>query len=238
MSKKEIEDYLETCIASVQDNVTIYSSSELGTLYHLTSFKQTELTPNVSTRRYGKEDNTLARVSMAMDLIGCILGYGNTVDDFLWYDTGDKVGASSVAFKGGYYLYTADYEFALQPTKKLVKDVEDTNERWLIPYSKDYATYPTVIVGKVFITDVTFSKLVNKKDMSVFFYVEVNKDCGIKVNSDIILTEGRYKLKITNRVDGRSGASITTANVLDSAPVENDEFYEAKKRSAATLSYT
>jgi hypothetical protein len=175
---------------------------------------------------------------MAIDLIGCILGYGAAVDDFLWYDTGEKAGALSSAFKGGYYLYSADYEFALQPTKKLVKDVEDTNERWLIPYSKEYATYPTTLVGKVFITDVNLSRAGAKKSMSVFMYVEVNKDCSIKVNSDIVLTEGRYKLKITNKIDTTSGARITKANVLDATPVENDEYYEAKKRSAAMLSYT
>ena len=91
---KQLEERLEIYRSKDTDKLTIQTFKELGTdkAYHICTFKQKELVPNVSQRGLPGESNTVLRVCVGLDILACIKGYSTT--DKGWEDD---------SFKRGYF---------------------------------------------------------------------------------------------------------------------------------------
>jgi hypothetical protein len=238
MSKQDLNNYLSLTTDLVVKNTKVVHVKDLpNKLLHISTNRQKVLIPNISQRASLGEDNTIPRVHTAPTILGCIAGYGNAFyDGRALHQSGTKN-----AYRGGYYLYTIPFEYALRPNAKLVPDVAVTNEYWLIPYSKEYSEYTPDSISKMVTSDVTTINLSNGDIENIItFYIEITSDTPVLLDTDILLETGFYIVKINFiiKYDAEDRNDDLRYNVISHEPTTKNVFKEKKDTTAALLSYS
>lgn len=165
--KEKIALYLEPLVGENINELTLYSAGEINRpLYHVSMNPNIErFTPQVSKRTLGKEDRSVPRISTSTSLVGCLNGYQSMVSDM--------EGRSAKNFNGIFKVYELPYQYAVKPSRKLLSDVDFSDEYWLVSWKKEtYATYP------IKIADFTIPKIEkvygnDGKDETFHVYVKV-----------------------------------------------------------------
>jgi hypothetical protein len=236
MSKQDLNKYLGLATDLVVKNTKVVHVKDLpNKLLHISTNRQKVLIPNISQRASLGEDNTIPRVHTAPTILGCIAGYDNTIFNNR-YDNQSNV---KYAFKGGYYLYTIPFEYALSPNSKLVPDVAKTNEHWLVPYSKEYSEYTPDSISKIVTSEVTTTNLSNNIIENIItIYIEITSITHVLLDTDVLLETGFYIVKI--KLTENHGGEMTDYkyNIISHESTTKDIFKEKKESTAALLSYS
>lgn len=231
---KTFIDTLELLQDSVKKNCKVITPNDLGqvnNLLHIAKQKFKILTPNISKRAAPSEDNTIPRIHTSDNILGCILGYAQTVSDVGNAEKKDKYAPGD--FLGGYYIYSIPFKYALSPNTKLVYDSNVTNEKWLITYDQETITYQANIIGKI-VVDYSRAEVIDK-DYAViknyfcmwitepFYLSRQNKVSGTK---EIYLQPGYYSFCVNDR----------KATIEDVKQISKQDFDNKKKVKASLLS--
>lgn len=230
-----LQPYLSLLPSETRKELTIVTPDTLGTSYLLHISKDTELKrfiPGISRRGMRREDRTVPRVNTAPSLIGCLLGYTSDMFDFHERKPGAKyTEARAVPFKGGYAIYGFRFDVALQPSRKLVLDVAQSDEHWLVPYDAQHAVYTPELLGKVFYSSVNYEVIKDRTCSRIEMYIEVLTDQPIWFEGRRQLTKGCWRAVVND-------LHATTAwNQLSDATVEqiNPTDYISVKRNVASM---
>lgn len=232
----EIKKFLSLFPSKVTNELSVVDyGSILHSLYHISTHRQQQLVPNISRRSAMSEDNTIPRVHTSCYLLGCIASVSN-ISHKVINNTVYTPGAKNIDknYKGGWYIHALPFKKALRPSKKLVFDVERTNEHWLVSYSPEYKTYPAIIAGKLFPVDIHFTPRVGKYPLEMdTFHIEVSIDEGIYLTDRDHLTKGYWQVKVVNDLNLFAKSKVELV-----VPIDKSTYLKSKEISASMLSYT
>jgi hypothetical protein len=180
------------------------------------------------------EDNTIARVTVTPSLMGCYVGYYRAHNDFI-KGTGTKPGEKD-AYRGGYVIHRLDFTHCLVPNDKLVPDAPRSAEHWLVPYNKASLEYPSVEVGKMFITEVLQkASAKGKPSTQLTIFIECTMDEGFLFTPHVKVAEGLHKARVLWE-RGVRDTCFLDHNVVVQA-IDQAAWSAAKQLSADLLSY-
>lgn len=137
--KQTIKNYLVPLAGNTVEELTLYTANEVNRpLYHVSMNPSIKaFYPKVSKRTLSKEDRSIPRISTSTSLIGCLNGYQSMVSDM--------EGRETKNFSGLFKVYDLPYQYAVKPSTKVVADVGNSDEYWLVSWKREtYATVPTV----------------------------------------------------------------------------------------------
>lgn len=237
MLSPTVEEYLKRLPPAVRKELRIATPQSLGQSHLLHISKDTaiaEFVPSVSRRTLDLENRSIARVSTAPTVAGCLLGYCSDIYDFMNRQTtmsGDR--QRKVPFRGGWVIYGIPFDHALRPTKKLLPDVDRTDEHWLVALDEDSAIFKPDVLGKLFYQQVTYQAGGKRPLSTIDMAVEVLTDTPIQFDAATRLTRGCWRLKVTGL---EASKNWKTVKVEASAYPRND-FIAAKRLCASTLSF-
>lgn len=187
--RKAIKDYLEPLIGEGINDLTLYTSGEVNRpLYHVSMNPNIPaFTPKVSRRTLSSEDRSLPRISTSTSLIGCMNGYQSMVSDM--------DGREAKKFTGIFKVYSLPYQYAIKPSKRLLADVDNSDEYWLISWKKE--TYSTV---PVMVADFTIPKIESVYgsdgiDKTFHVFIKVLND-ALYLDHERKLTKGCYHVTL------------------------------------------
>lgn len=228
MTERELLDlYLRTLSPKVNKNVVINDTKQ--PLYHI-SFNGDikSFVPFIGHRQSNSEDRTVPRVCVGSDLLGCLMGFA---DLFSCFVTITPDGKSASKFKGGWKIYTFDYDYALKPNKQMCGDAEITGEQWLVAYSAKSRQYKPRVIGEVVCKQIIITP-VNKQlpDKTHVFYLKVDESFWIDSKNEVVA--GCYEVAVTNIMD------ITDRNVDLKEfikPIDISEYTKVKGQVAELL---
>ncbi len=231
----ELTQFLESIAPHQINNMTIVEPTEKFPVFlHISRDKSIkEFIPVVSPRTVKKEDRSIPRVCTAPHLFGCFVGYSAAHSDFN--------AERSPAWKGGYYIYALPATLAIEPSKKILPDVDYTNERWLVGYNEEHRCIKPTIVGKCFLHSITTVGLNDGHVTDYTLYADikggiVGKDLALDIvpfNGDIALTKGYYRITIT---DNKNPVYWNPENITVSQ-IPKAEYDKAKSVTAGLLSF-
>ena len=229
-----LKPYLSTLTAEVQAELRIVTPEQLTLPYLLHISKDPTLSkfiPGVSRRSMVRENRTVARVCTATTLVGCLNGYASDIHDFLIREDGLRAdGSKRVKFLGGYTIYGFRYPLALSPSRKLVPDVERTDEHWLVPFNAEHATYQGEVLGKVFYETMRYQMVGGRMTTVIEMYVEVTSDEPIWFDGKTCLTKGYWRAVTHDMHRTRSWRKVQAELEEIQSPR-----YLAVKRSVASM---
>jgi hypothetical protein len=233
-----LQPYLSLLVPEVRREMTVVTPQTLGTPYLLHISKDTDLArfvPGVTRRGMKKEDRTVARVSTSPCLMGCLLAYNSDMFDFHERKPGLKFGeARSVPFKGGYAIYGFQFDVAVRPTRKLVPDVEQTDEHWLLPYDERHTAYQPETLGKVFYSSVAYEVWEGRAVPRIEMYVEVLTEQPIWLDGRQKLTKGCWRITMT---DLHRSVKWNEVRGLTIEEISNSDYTAVKRNVASMLSF-
>lgn len=178
--KDAIKTYLTPLLGDSISEISLFSASQVNRpLYHVSMNPNIgSFTPKVSKRTINKEDRSVPRISTSTSLIGCLNGYQSMVSDM--------EGRETKKFNGLFTVYDLPYQYALKPSKRLLADVDNSDEYWLVSWKKE--TY-SVLPRKV--ADFTIPKIetVYGNDGKDYTY-----HCFIKVLDGYLYLDHQRKL--------------------------------------------
>lgn len=187
--KKQIVEYLEPLVGDQINEMNLVSAGDLNRpLYHISMNPNIKaFTPQVSNRTLEKENRSLPRISTSTSLIGCMNGYQSVMSDMSNRERKN--------FNGLYKVYQLPYQYAIQPSKKLLPDQHLSDEFWLISWKKEtYSIAPTVVAEfTVPRIESTFGN--NGTDYIYHLYVHVKED-KLYLDRNHVLQEGYYHVTL------------------------------------------
>jgi hypothetical protein len=230
-------DWFSLQSKAVQKNATIVSADELGQNYMLHIDKNTPkvFIPMMPKSAAGSENATVARITVAPHIQGCITGYARVENDFL--DSGIKK-VSKDPFRGGYDICILEFEHCLKPNANLVYDAKRSQEHWLVSYRPDLIQYKPKKIGKFFVKELTFKRESSEKIAESYLqgYLEHNYAPGIYYTPTTLINAGYHRLSwkiedphINNRLENFSNFSVVQCT--------KEEYEREKSLTAALLSY-
>ena len=215
--KKLLEERLELLQPKIVKNIKVETSKELGTeyCYHVATNKQKVLVPNVSRRGADSEDNTCSRVCVGLTIHQCIMGYAS-VGSLPRNHIASK--DKKADYKGGLYIHRLKFKVICKPTKKLVYDCEETNERWLVAYDTEQPVFPAEIVGTLIPIHTTTIPMVNKYPITHYtLFLEVLGN-DIPIDEGIVAKKGFYSFTVV------SDLSKPMDKIIDFKIIEESEY--------------
>lgn len=232
-----LKPYFSMLPEEVRNELRIVTPSDLTIpcLLHISKDPSlTRFVPSISRRGMRSENRTVTRVSTATTLAGCLIGYASDLNDFLTRDDGLKVDASKrVKFLGGYTIYGFRFDVALRPSRKLVPDVEQSDEHWLVPYDQQHVAYQPEVLGKVFYESVKY-RLANGKPVSeIEMYVEVATPEPIWMDGRNKLEQGHWHVKTVGMHETKRWDRIP---VMEIEATDPDTYLSVKRNVASMLS--
>lgn len=185
--KGKIYQYLEPLLGEQSmKELKLFSANEINRpLYHVsmnTNIKA--FTPKVSKRTVKGEDRTVARISTSPSLVGCLNGYQSILDDMLK--------RKEKNFGGLYRVYELPFQYAIKPSKVLLRDVDNSDEYWLVSWKKEtWSTIPNTAA------DFTVPKIENVFgsdgiDKTVVIYIRAYKH--LYITNDLKLNPGYHRV--------------------------------------------
>lgn len=163
--------------------------------------------PNVTHRTMTKENRSVARISTGETLFGCLRGHGEWIYDFIDIRPGRQ------GYMGGWYIYAFDVPYAILPSHRLLPDIKDTGERWIVPYKPELWSIPAWKIGKFFVHQLTFNGHWDSHQ-PITFVIEISADITMPFTKDISLTKGYWRIDINEKIKIHK-AKGTTVTQLD-----------------------
>jgi hypothetical protein len=228
-----VESVLERLklIAPTQvSKLEVKTQEEIGQLMHISSNpKITKFIPAISRRGAMCEDNIIPRVCVATTLAGSLLAYARDVYDF------EELSRTRQGWIGGYVIYTFKYDAAVRPNAKLVYDVEETDEHWLVAHNEETTAYKPNQAGKMFCR--SLSSIRSEKERALVYtrelFVEVYNECQIKWDAHTALNPGYYRITVT----GLRTSVFTDTDNRTIQSISKDDYLTAKSLTASLLSF-
>lgn len=162
-----------------------------GPLLHVsTNHNIKTFIPTVTQRTGQTENRSVARVSTAPSLLGCLIGYVQGWDNFYWPE---KKKNGDLMQK--WVVYRFDTPLSLLPNTKLLFDQKQSDERWLVGYSTDTQNYTPIKTARGFYKDVLLIGRAGKVPFKVMtVLIEVLED-SLLFSKNIKLTKGFWEIK-------------------------------------------
>ena len=210
MASKEMQAFIKLLAPKVAENVTVKTPKDLGVdrLLHVsTNAKINNFVPMVSQRTLADEDRTVPRICTATNIIGCLKGYQNHINDFNNQEP--------------LTIYGLKFEEALIPSEKLLPDVFETDEAWLVTYNTKTRMYPAEKVGELFISSLRYFAGSSRYSMEIYAMVTV--PFMISVGTTLDVGFHRFTLWYDhNKIASKH-------NTQDVLPITKAEYFAAKK---------
>ena len=150
------------------------------TLYHVSTDPNIPVfIPQVSARTVDNEDVRVPRICVAANLTSCLVGYGAMWRDF--YDEKQKT---------GWAIYEFDFDLAVRPSPELLPDQKQTDEYWLISYSKETREYKPKVVGNLRLVGYTSLRLKGRWQYGLGFVVDSEQP--VWISDTIELPAGKH----------------------------------------------
>ena len=228
--------FLDTLSESVKRNVSVITPEDNdndGFMLHIS--KDTKLKsfiPRIGTRQAKTEDRTVPRVTVAPTLLGCLIGYVAAHFDVQELRSNGK--KEELNYRGGWAIYGIPFEHALKPTKTMVYDSLNSDEHWLVSYSRETAEMIPEVFGKMFYRSITYiPKSGNDPDIEGKLYIEITREEGVRFSKNILLTKGYWIIEGPIAIKGSfwDKDKDFKATMITAADYES-----IKKESAALLS--
>lgn len=187
--KTNIVKYLEPLLGDTVNDLYLVPAQDLNRpLYHISmnpNIKQ--FTPQVSKRTLDRENRSLPRISTSTSLIGCMNGYQSILPDM------EK--RSNNNFTGLYTIYELPFQYAIKPTKRVLPDVNISDEYWLFSWKREtYSVEPNIAaeftVPKI---ETTFGN--DGTDYVYHLYIHV-KGSKLYLDQSHVLQQGYYHVTL------------------------------------------
>lgn len=234
---KELEQWLDTVSEKVRRNVQVVTPPEVGQdfLLHIsTNTNIRKFVPFIGRRQAASEDRSVPRITVAPSLLGCLIGYAKADWDFKTVQNTAK--PADGGYKGGWKIYSLDFEAALLPNTRMVYDQKASDEHWLVSYNLKTNEYYPRTAGKMFYRSMRLIAR-NGKDPygEIELYVEVIKTGGLLFSKNHHLDPGYYRIVGPGQQHVRSWQDDSDYEVR---PIDRAEYYSAKNASADLLGLT
>lgn len=239
LTEKEYFDlYLKTLSPVVQSNIDIVTSENIDQNYllHISiDSKIKQFIPRIGNRQGNKEDRTVARITAAPSLLGCLIGYAVSEYEFTNFVPDGKPENNN--YKGGYYIYEIPFQYALKPNNRLVYDATYSDEYWLTSYSPNTNVYTPVQIGKLFIQSINHvSKNGSLPDAYATIFIEVLKEEGISFSKNIFLKKGYYEINGPLTVYFNKQHKWNKDGKFTVKEISSSDFNKVKDQSVSLLS--
>lgn len=234
---EDIRNWMELQSNEVKDNCVIVDSESMQQDYmlHIDKVMPDVFIPMMPRSAGKTENNTVARITVAPTLIGCIIGYARVEEDFL--DGSDKEVRKQTDFKGGYEICTLSFKHAIKPSEKMVFDSSRSGEHWLVNYNEATREYVPEKIGKVFVSKVSYLARANKVPKPQFeIYIEVEKETGILFSPSITIKKGYHVAIVSFDRKSHPGSSNEEDN-FTVVEIDKAQYDKAKRLSASLLSH-
>lgn len=191
VEKQEIIKYLSALLGDAVSELTLFSAGEVNRpLYHVSMNPNVRIfSPKVSSRTLSSEDRSVPRVSTSTSLIGCLNGYQSMFTDM--------AGRERKNFTGLYTVYELPYQYAVKPSKKLLSDVETSDEYWLVSWKKETYSIRPNTVCEFTIPQVQTTYGSDGEDQRVTMFLKVLGE-SLYLTHDIKLVKGYYEITLRN----------------------------------------
>ena len=191
VEKQEIIEYLSALLGDTVSELTLFSAGEVNRpLYHVSMNPNVRIfSPKVSSRTLSSEDRSVPRVSTSTSLIGCLNGYQSMFTDI--------AGRERKNFTGLYTVYELPYQYAVKPSKKLLSDVETSDEYWLVSWKKETYSIRPNTVCEFTIPQVQTTYGSDGEDQRVTMFLKVLGE-SLYLTHDIKLVKGYYEITLRN----------------------------------------
>lgn len=191
VEKQEIIEYLSALLGDAVSELTLFSAGEVNRpLYHVSMNPNVRIfSPKVSSRTLSSEDRSVPRVSTSTSLIGCLNGYQSMFTDM--------AGRARKNFTGLYTVYELPYQYAVKPSKKLLSDVETSDEYWLVSWKKETYSIKPNKVCEFTIPQVQTTYGSDGEDQRVTMFLKVLGE-SLYLTHDIKLVKGYYEITLRN----------------------------------------
>lgn len=206
--REEITKYLSALLGDNVTELTLYSAKKVNRpLYHVSMNPNVKIfSPKISVRTLSDEDRSVPRISTSTSIIGCMNGYQSIFSDM--------AGRERKNFTGLYTVYELPYQYAIKPSKKLLKDVDISDEYWLVSWKKEtYSIRPTVVC-EFNVPQVQTTYGSDGEDKLVTMFIKVLGE-SLYLSHDLKLAKGYYE--------------VTLRNYTYSYPLENNKKIEVKE---------
>lgn len=189
--KQEIVKYLSALLGDAVSELTLYSAGEVNRpLYHVSMNPNVKIfSPKVSSRTLGTEDRSVPRVSTSTSIVGCLNGYQSMFSDM--------AGRARKNFTGLYTVYELPYQYAIKPSKKLLSDVETSDEYWLVSWKKETYSIRPNTVCEFTIPQVQTTYGSDGEDKLVTMFLKVLGE-SLYLTHDVKLVKGYYEITLRN----------------------------------------
>lgn len=226
---KEYEDFkhfISIQNNKVKNNITEVKADKLYPyMLHIDRVTPKKFIPMMPRSAGTTEDNTIARVTVADTLLGCILGYARIVFDF------------GQPEEAGYYINKLKFNYCVKPNQKLVYDAEKTNEHWLVGYSSKTLNYQPETIGKMFVHRVeALKRKVNKDVVPYITKLEIllQIDESLQISKTEKVESGYYKIYLLDDFTLNYDYDDVKNHVIEKITAK--EYTTAKNISATMLS--
>lgn len=191
VEKQEIIEYLSALLGDAVSELTLFSAGEVNRpLYHVSMNPNVRIfSPKVSSRTLSSEDRSVPRVSTSTSLIGCLNGYQSMFTDM--------AGRERKNFTGLYTVYELPYQYAVKPSKKLLSDVETSDEYWLVSWKKETYSIRPNTVCEFTIPQVQTTYGSDGEDKRVTMFLKVLGE-SLYLTHDVKLVKGYYEITLRN----------------------------------------
>lgn len=227
MSKQDLVDYINNQTPQKLQSFEILSKEKTlqPFLIRIDKNPPKYFFPVMPAKAMTGEDRTIPRISTASTIDDCLRGYKVFFSDIVYGKQEE-----SDAFKNGYVISRLTFDHCVAPKKKLVPDVKDTNEYWIVGYNKDHVNIKQETVGKIVFGEMITKGSSEHKDynpIEIVWYVEILNEEGLYFTDKIMLAKGYHKLV----VDYTDDVPTVTHTIMT-----EDSYIAIKKLSAALLS--
>jgi hypothetical protein len=188
--KQQLEKAIKLCAPGARDEMEIVESNDLR---HPVLIRVDNNIPKVFVPRMPQsaavtENNTVPRVVTADTLIGCMHGHAH----IFWL-----VKSREPGYEHKNHLFKIsgfEPKVAVKPSKKLVFDVPETGEMWLMAYNEKTTHWVPIPYGELFVTEVRIVPNAGSEVNTEIakFCVSVPDQRGLWLTPKIFLEKGFY----------------------------------------------
>jgi len=230
----EFDAFRASHLAQTLDELTVITPQKLGRnfLLHISKNKAIKtMVPYITTRTAPGEDRSIPRICVSPSIAACIVGYDTTIAD--WRDAleGTDRKGNPIPWVGGWYLYALPFDYALEPSPKLLPAVTATDERWLVSYSPTTHSYRPILIGKLFYSTVQYRGESFRQHTSIEIYLELHGGVNVPFCNTLKLSPGYWRV-VSQTLCGVKNFKQVTAEVAQKLTQEE---YDAVKAPIASL---
>ena len=182
-----IEKWLDGQLPDMKKNMTVVRDIPF---YHISfDAKIKKMRPRIGERQAKQEDRTIPRICGAPHLQGCILGHTGVMNA---YDR--KPGDDDSQWNGQMAIYEIKASGYIRPTKKLVFDVNETDEIWIVPFDPSVYELVPERIGWMYLSKTVVTREDGRVEYQNTFYVKLDK--GTLMIGEKGYTKGYYAFEM------------------------------------------